>query len=73
MQVTTIGIDLSKNVFQVDGVAKDGAAVIRKRLRRAQVLAFFAELELQGELAVSWRPQTTGFERNQRPCLSTSK
>jgi hypothetical protein len=32
MQVTTIGFDLSKNVFQVHGVAESGAAVIRKRL-----------------------------------------
>jgi len=44
MQVTTIGFDLSKNVFQVHGVAESGAAVIRKRLRRAQVLEFFADL-----------------------------
>jgi transposase len=44
MQVTTIGFDLAKNVFQVHGVAKDGAAVIRKRLQRARVLEFFADL-----------------------------
>ena len=44
MQVTPIGFDLAKNVFQVHGVAKDGAAVIRKRLRRARVLEFFADL-----------------------------
>jgi transposase len=44
MQVTTIGFDLAKNVFQVHGVAKDGAAVIRRRLRRARVLEFFADL-----------------------------
>jgi transposase len=44
MQVTTIGFDLSKNVFQVHGVAESGAMVVRKRLRRAQVLEFFAGL-----------------------------
>ena len=44
MQVTTIGFDLAKNVFQVHGIAKSGAAVVRKRLRRAQVLAFFTNL-----------------------------
>jgi transposase len=44
MQVITIGFDLAKNVFQVHGVARDGAAVIRKRLRRARVLEFFADL-----------------------------
>jgi transposase len=44
MQVTTIGFDLAKNVFQVHGIAESGAAVVRKRLRRAQVLAFFTDL-----------------------------
>jgi transposase len=44
MQVTTIGFDLAKNVFQVHGVAESGAVVIGKRLRRAQVLEFFAGL-----------------------------
>jgi transposase len=44
MQVITIGFDLAKNVFQVHGVARDGAAVIRKRLRRARVLEFLADL-----------------------------
>jgi transposase len=44
MQVTTIGFDLAKNVFQVHGIAESGAAVVRKRLRRAQVLAFFTNL-----------------------------
>src|SRR5271169_6236547 len=44
MQVSTIGFDLSKNVFQAHGVAENGAVIIRKRLRRAQVLSFFADL-----------------------------
>jgi transposase len=44
MQVTTIGLDLAKQVFQVHGIDAEGAAVIRKTLRRANVLPFFAEL-----------------------------
>lgn len=44
MQVTTIGLDLAKHVFQVHGVDETGTATIRKRLRRAQVLPFFAVL-----------------------------
>ena len=44
MQVTTIGLDLAKNVFQVHGVDAAGGVVVRKALRRAQVLAFFAKL-----------------------------
>src|SRR3979411_2869721 len=45
MQITTIGIDLAKTVFQVHAVDADGATVLRKRLRRAEVLLFFAGLE----------------------------
>ncbi len=43
-EVTTIGIDLAKNVFQVHGVDASGKTVIRKQLRRRQVLAFFTKL-----------------------------
>jgi transposase len=40
-EVTTIGVDLAKNVFQVHGVDEAGEPVIRRQLRRSQVLAFF--------------------------------
>ena len=43
-EVTTIGLDLAKHVFQVHGVDAEGATVLRKQLRRAQVLAFFSRL-----------------------------
>src|ERR671935_2136692 len=43
-EVTTIGLDLAKLVFQVHGVDAEGATVLRKQLRRAQVLAFFSRL-----------------------------
>ena len=42
MEITTIGFDLAKHVFQVHGVNESGTAVLRKRLRRAEVLPFFA-------------------------------
>ncbi len=42
--VSTIGLDIAKNVFQVDGVADAGEVVIRRQLRRRQVLGFFAKL-----------------------------
>jgi transposase len=45
MKITTVGVDLAKNVFQVHGVDKRGEAVLRKQLRRKQVTAFFAQLE----------------------------
>lgn len=44
MEITTIGLDLAKRVFQVHGVDAAGGVVVRKALRRAQVLAFFAKL-----------------------------
>ena len=44
MKITTIGVDLAKSVFQVHGVDEAGATVLQKRLRRKQVLAFFAQI-----------------------------
>jgi len=44
MKVTTVGIDLAKNVFQVHGVNEHGKAVLRKQLRRPQVLEFFVKM-----------------------------
>jgi len=44
MNATTIGLDIAKNVFQVHGVDKGGKVVLRKQLKRAQVLTFFANL-----------------------------
>ncbi len=44
MQVTTIGLDLAKHVFQVHGVDAEGRPALRKRLRRSEVAAFFAAL-----------------------------
>ena len=43
-KVTTVGLDLAKSVFQVHGADKEGRPVVRKKLRRGQVLVFFAEL-----------------------------
>ena len=40
-EVSTIGLDLAKNVFQVHGVDVSGETVIRRQLRRRQVLPFF--------------------------------
>jgi transposase len=44
MEITTIGLDLAKRVFQVHGVDAAGEVIVRKALRRAQVLPFFAKL-----------------------------
>ena len=43
-EVSTIGLDIAKSVFQVHGVDVDGAVVLRKRVSRAKVLEFFGTL-----------------------------
>ena len=45
MEITTIGLDLAKHVFQVHGIAADGSVMLRKRLRRGQVHGSFAGLK----------------------------
>ena len=40
MEVTTIGIDIAKRIFQLHGVNKNGKTVLRKKLMRDQVLIF---------------------------------
>jgi hypothetical protein len=42
--VTTIGLDIAKSVFQVHGVDANGQVVIRRRLKRRYILAFFQKL-----------------------------
>ena len=44
MQITMIGLDIAKNVFQVHGIDSDEKVVVRKRLRRGQVIRFFEAL-----------------------------
>jgi transposase len=44
MYITTIGLDLAKNVFQVHGVDEQGKTVLKKQLKRSQLLPFFANL-----------------------------
>jgi transposase len=45
MQITTIGLDLAKHWFQVHGVDADGQVVVRRRLWRSGVIAYFRSLE----------------------------
>jgi len=44
MNITTIGLDLAKNVFQVHAVDQKGRVIVRKKLRRTMVNTFFAKL-----------------------------
>lgn len=43
-QITVIGLDLAKQIFQVHGAEADGSPVVSRKLRRAEVLAFFKKL-----------------------------
>ncbi len=67
MEITTIGMDLAKNVFQVHGVDSRGKTVVRKQLRRDQVSEFFVKLPpcLVGMEACSgahhWARKLQGF------------
>jgi transposase len=42
--ISTIGLDIAKSVFQVHGLDAAGQVVVRRQLKRRQVLAFFAKL-----------------------------
>ncbi|MGJ9420783.1 IS110 family transposase [Massilia sp. CMS3.1] len=44
MKITTIGIDLAKNVFQIHGVDAHGKAVLKKQIKRDEMAVFFANL-----------------------------
>ena len=44
MQITTIGLDIAKNVFQVHGIDAAENVVVRKQLRRGQLIKFFEAL-----------------------------
>jgi len=53
MQVSTIGLDIAKNVFQVHGADAAGKTVITRQLRRGQVIGYFEKLP---PCLVAWKP-----------------
>ena len=71
--VTTIGLDIAKSVFQVHGVDAEGKVLIRRKLKRRYVLAFFEKLPpcLVGIEACAtshhWSRQLKGFGHSVRP------
>jgi hypothetical protein len=60
-EVSTIGLDIAKSVFQVHGVDDSGAIVIRKRISRAKMLEFFGKLS----------PCLVGIEACPSACFSS--
>lgn len=65
-EVSTIGLDIAKSVFQVHGVDADGAVVIRKRIGRAKVLEFFATLPLCVVVGIEACPSAHHWSRKLR-------
>ncbi len=45
-EISIIGLDLAKNVFQIHGAGPDGNVVLRKKLNRGRLLEFFASLPI---------------------------
>lgn len=43
-EISTVGIDIAKSVFQVHAIDVDGNVVVRRQLRRQQMLKFFAQV-----------------------------
>ena len=43
-EVVTVGLDLAKNVFQIHAIGSDGEVLVRRKLRRAEVIRFFTDL-----------------------------
>jgi transposase len=46
MDITTVGLDVAKQVFQVHGIDAHGKVVVRKQLRRKEVVEYFTKLAL---------------------------
>jgi transposase len=44
VKITTVGLDLAKNVIQVHGVDERGKTVLKRQLKRDQVASFFANM-----------------------------
>jgi transposase len=47
MQIAVIGLDLAKNVFQDHGIDDSGQAVLKRKLRRSEVLLLFVKIRQQ--------------------------
>ena len=44
MKITTIGLDVAKNVMQIHGVDEHGKVAVKKQLKRSQVAEYFVNL-----------------------------
>lgn len=67
MKITCIGLDLAKNVFQIHGVDSTGMTVLRKQLKRHELLAFLATLDRTNECMIGME-SCCGAEHWARAC-----
>ena len=44
VEITTMGLDIAKHIFQVHGVSSDGRTQVKRQLRRSEVLRYFGKL-----------------------------
>ncbi len=56
MKVTTVGLDLANNVFQVHGIDSTGKVIVRRSLRRRQMMPFFGKLDPWPSRSASCKP-----------------
>ena len=64
MTITVIGLDLAKNVFQVHGIDEKGRAILRRKLRRSDVLPFFSKLTPALVGMEAWPPRNQWDHRS---------
>ena len=71
MKVATIGLDPAKQISQVDGADKMGQRVLRRKLKRSELVRFFSELasclawiEASGDLSRFCATQSTAAQRS---------
>ena len=74
-EVSTIGLDIAKSVFQVHGADGTGAVVMRKRVSRSKVLEFFAGLSpcLAGQSFWSLLPTDRDTSKSWPPRIEISQ
>jgi transposase len=70
MQLTTIGLDIAKNVFQVHGIDATEKVIVRKQLQRGQIIAFFEALARTCQMIRSTRVQKAERLRAARRLLA---
>ncbi len=44
MNTTRVGVDLAKQGFQIHGIGRDGKTLVRRQLRRSQMMSYFSKL-----------------------------